>query len=268
MKIRGLLLLFLLLTGCEKEIKLDYNSIEKLPVIEGRLTNETTEISITYTRDMEDPVKGTGTDGAVVIISDGNGINETLIYGDNGYYYSPSGLTGQPGSTYTLSVTLNGQEYISYSTMQNQALIKSTKFEWVNFMNARVLMYAVEVEDIIGEENYYYYNMYRNGENYMWDVFSDKRYTDDVIVFDIYCMIENISGDNMDEDPDEILYDGDIITLEVKTIDKRTYDYLYSLLMSDRTSTNPIDNFTGGCLGYFSAHSVVRWEEAYKKITN
>ena len=268
MKTKGLLLFCLLLTGCEKEITLDYNSVEKLPVIEGRITNEATEVIITYTRDMEDPVKSTGIDGAVVTISYGNGINETLEYGNNGYYYSPSGLKGQSGTTYTLSVTIDGQEYTSHSTMQNQARIKSTKFEWVNFMNARVLFYGIEIDDIVGEENYYYYNMYRNGENYMWDVFSDRGYTDGVITNDIYCMVESTSGNNIDEDPDEILYDGDIITLEVKAIDRRTYDYLYSLILNESASTNPINNFSGGCLGYFSAYNVVRHEEVYRREEN
>ena len=36
-----------------------------------------------------------------------------------------------------------------------------------------------------------------------------------------------------------------------------SYEYLYSLLLMDNTGTNPIENFTGGCLGYFSAFSGV-----------
>jgi len=31
----------------------------------------------------------------------------------------------------------------------------------------------------------------------------------------------------------------------------------------DETGTNPIDNFTGGCLGYFSAHSELIHELTY-----
>ena len=51
--------------------------------------------------------------------------------------------------------------------------------------------------------------------------------------------------------------EGDELEADVRTIDERSYDYLYSLLQMDNTGTNPIANFTGGCLGYFSAFSIV-----------
>ena len=53
------------------------------------------------------------------------------------------------------------------------------------------------------------------------------------------------------------LREGDELEAEVRTIDERSYEYLYSLLLMDNTGTNPIENFTGGCLGYFSAFSGV-----------
>ena len=51
--------------------------------------------------------------------------------------------------------------------------------------------------------------------------------------------------------------EGDKLRVELRTIDQRAYDYLYSMQIMDNTSTNPIRNFTGGCLGYFSAYSQV-----------
>ena len=33
----------------------------------------------------------------------------------------------------------------------------------------------------------------------------------------------------------------------------------------DETGTNPLDNFSGGCLGYFSAHSEYAFEYIYHK---
>jgi len=39
-------------------------------------------------------------------------------------------------------------------------------------------------------------------------------------------MTEKAAQDNKQEDWDEILYEGDIIELEIQTIDLRTYDYL------------------------------------------
>ena len=51
----------------------------------------------------------------------------------------------------------------------------------------------------------------------------------------------------------DVLREGDELTLEARTIDERSYNYLYAVLQMDNTGTNPPDNFTGGCLGYFSA---------------
>ena len=50
---------------------------------------------------------------------------------------------------------------------------------------------------------------------------------------------------------------------EVRAIDQKSYDYLYSMQIMDNTGTNPIPNFTGGCLGYFSAYSHITYDCVY-----
>ncbi|WP_295940632.1 DUF4249 domain-containing protein [uncultured Alistipes sp.] len=255
--------LLLLASACDKEIDIGYRSVEKMLVIEGHVTNEKTELLITRTRDMDDPDKGGGVDGAEVVLTGNDGTSETLEYNSDGYYRPSSELAADPGVTYNLSVTLDGKQYTSYSTMQRQATIRSADFKWVKIMSNRMLMYEVQVEDITGEENYYCYFMLRNGKSYRWNVFYDKGNADGVIMLDIRCMDEDTAKDNKREDWEDILYEGDAITFEVRSIDRRTYDYLYSLALSDRTSANPIDNFSGGCLGYFSAHSAVRDEAVF-----
>ena len=55
----------------------------------------------------------------------------------------------------------------------------------------------------------------------------------------------------------DVLRDGDNLRIELYSIDQRAYDYLFSMQMMENTGTNPIPNFTGGCLGYFSAHWLV-----------
>ena len=257
-------LLTIIVTGCEKVIDMDYRTVEPQVVIEGCVTNETVSVLITATRNMEDSVKVCGKDGATVILSDGKGFSEQLLYEADGHYRSPSQLKGTPGTAYTLTVETDGKTYTSSSVMQRQAVILSTAFRWEKFMNSRMLYYEVEVEDIKGEENYYCYRMYRNGEPYRWNVFTDKGDADGIILVDITCMDEDTAEDNKEEDRDDILYDGDRITMEVQTIDRRAYDYLYSLGLSERTSANPIADFAGGCLGYFSAYSAVRVEDVFE----
>ena len=69
----------------------------------------------------------------------------------------------------------------------------------------------------------------------------------------------------MDEGDSDALRDGDNIRLEVRAIDKRSYDYLYSMQVMDNAGTNPIANFTGGLLGYFSACNVVNYQYTFRR---
>ena len=84
-----LLSFLLLLASCEKEIFLDYRSIEKIVVIEGFISNETAKVMLTLTRNMEDSVKTAAIEGAAITLSGNNGFSEAFEYKD-GYYYSPS----------------------------------------------------------------------------------------------------------------------------------------------------------------------------------
>lgn len=253
-----------LLTACEKEINFDYNSIEPQYVIEGRVTNEATEVIITQTRDVENGIKSTGHNTALVTITDSDGLTEALQYQPDGYYRSLSGLTGEPGKTYSLSVIIGENEFTSYSEMHGKAKMEKAYFYWLDVLNDKFLFFRFSFEDRKGEENYYCYRMYRNGEIYKWDVGRDRGSDGEIIEDNIVCMKEKMAQDNKEEDWKDILYEGDNIELEIQTIDRRTYDYLSSLSMSEETSANPISNFTNGCLGYFSAYSTIRTQIVFR----
>ena len=58
-----------LLTACKKEIDFDYNEIPAIVVVEGKVTNEGTEVMITKSRSVTDSVWGRCLPGAVVTVS-------------------------------------------------------------------------------------------------------------------------------------------------------------------------------------------------------
>ena len=62
---------------------------------------------------------------------------------------------------------------------------------------------------------------------------------------------------------DSVLNEGDMLRIEIRAIDQRAYDYLYSMQLMNDTGTNPIANFSGGCLGYFSAYHQVTYTCSY-----
>ncbi|MCD8186012.1 MAG: DUF4249 domain-containing protein [Rikenellaceae bacterium] len=151
-------------SGCEKELHLDYRSVDPLYVIQGSLTNQGTEVWITRTRDMEDGRKSQGIGEAAVVVTGEDGTWERLVFQEDGCYRSA--LVGTPGVAYTLRVSIGEEEFLSTSTMQNQAEILPLEFEWVRVMSGEVLMCSMFVQDIPGEENYYYLWLLKNDENY------------------------------------------------------------------------------------------------------
>ena len=114
----------------------------------------------------------------------------------------------------------------------------------------------IRLQDIPNENNYYFVHIFRNGLGYRWAAFKDESNPNKELqqLFGFFR-----EGSNKEE----VLHEGDKLRVVVRTIDRGAYDYLKSVGTMDQTGTNPIDNFTGGCLGYFSAHSELIYELIY-----
>lgn len=254
-----LLLLACLMAGsCKKEIDIDYPSTAPLPVIEGSVSNEGMEVSITYTRDVTDSVKTKGVGGALVVVTSSDGTSETLAYdGVTGKYRSEA--KGKPGLTYTLEVTLNGRHYKAVSTMHEGFEVLDEGFMWWTVLDNRMVIYELLMSHGQEQPNYYCYRMFRNGKMYRWQASDSRGRINSMIPVTVMCMSEKMAEENDEEDRESILYEGDEIEMQILSIDRTTFDYLKSLAASGRTTANPYRNFEGDeCLGYFSAHSIRR----------
>lgn len=259
-----LIIYILALTGCEREIDIAYHEMEPMVMIEGRVTNEGTEVLITKSRSMTDSVKGRGLPEAEVIVSS-EGAEEHLSFdAATGYYRSD--LQGVPRQTYRLSVVFEGKHYEATSYMYPPAPFISTEFLWQPIMQERLLAYEMwSVDPEPDVRNYFWYRMDRISHHthfkdkpvtdaYRWNVFDDRGCPPGVIYHDIMCMSEQMAEDDEQEDWNDILYEGDTITLRLMTIDQPTYDYFHSLMMGQRSGANPLGNISGdACLGYFTA---------------
>ena len=239
-----LLCLCLGLCACERVIDIDYHDTVPLYAVEGWLTPYETIVHVCQTRNMSDTTNISNISDAVVTITDENGTVETIPYENTGYYKSD--YSGEPGHTYRLDVSVGGQHFSSTSTMFSMPWISSFRVVWRNMLSERYLFGDVRIKDIPNEENYYYVHVFRNGIPYRSAVLSDESNPGQEL--------QQLFAFNRDGSTDwDVLLEGDRMSVQVRTIDRRSYDYLYSLLQMDNTGTNPIDNFTGGCLGYFSA---------------
>ena len=249
-----------MLASCTKEIELDYRDVESVPVIEGLLSVDKAEVKITKTRNMDDSTKMSGmkVDDVRYILPDGTEM--ALEYQSDGYYRpAKNDIQLQDNATYTLRVTIDGVEYTGSSTLQPRIEITEPEFVWAELMDwMQVLEFeTTNVPD--GATVYGWARIHRNGEIYFSDAGSCKSDSP----FDIGLYYDS----DMENDDEMILYDGDTLALEFRTIDEPVYRYLYEY---NSTRVNPQQFFKPSvegkiCMGYFSVYNSVKYETIYKK---
>ena len=244
------LLVFL---SCEKEINIDYHEADSRYVVEGSLNAASTEVRVSKTNAMDNNSTGSDVDNATVVITGDDGTRATVPFSRNGYYRSK--FRGVAGVTYTLDVEVDGNHFTSTSTMQ-RAIITKIKDEeypkfrlvWKKMLTERYLFGDLRLQDIPNETNWYFMHIYRNGIGYRWAVMKDDKNPNKELQ-QLFTFFRD------GEKGSDVLQDGDELKIVIRAIDQRAYDYLYSMQQMSSTGTNPIDNFTGGCLGYFSAYN-------------
>ena len=267
-KILYFLLTIMALTACKKEIPFDYNEVEPVVVVEGRVTNEGTRVVITRSRSVTDSVRSRCEQGAVVTIS-ADGSTTTLPYDAATDSYC-SAMKGVAGTTYRLDVDFDGHHYEANAFMPAAASILSADFYWMSVIDERMLVYELWAADPAPEErNQFWYRIDRishhphlegksKTEPYRWGVQEDRGNPPGKVFFDIMTVSEKTMNEDDEDNWKSILYDGDTITCQLMTIDRPVYDYFASLRAGQSGGANPTSNISGGCLGYFAACSVTR----------
>ena len=221
----------LLIASCEKDIDIDYHDADMKYVVEGAVSNSGTKVCVSRTKPMDDNTTDSDISNATVVVTADDGTNETIPYTSNGLYISR--LKGVPGVTYRLDVSIDGQHFTSTSK---------------EMFSNNYIFGDIRLQDIPNEVNYYFVHIYRNGLGYRWAAIKDESNPNKELQ-QLFGFFREGADDK------DVLRDGDRLKILVRAIDKGAYDYLSSMESMDQTGTNPIDNFTGGCLGYFSAHS-------------
>lgn len=265
-------LIFLILAGvmtaCTKEIDFDYHDIDAVVVIEGRVTNEGTDVFVSKSREMADSVRGACLTGATVSIL-ADGVSVPVAYDPQKRRYH-SDFRGQTGETYRLVVDFEGKHYEGTSTMPAAPVILSAEFVWLEVIDERMVVFEMWATDpASAERNHYWYRIDRISQHphvlslsqtkpYRWSVFDNRGNPPGLIYRDIVCMSERMAEEDEEDNWDNILYEGDKLALQLMSIDTPTYDYFSSLRAGQGGGANPRTNLTGGCTGYFAAGSIAR----------
>ena len=248
--ISAILLSAMFLLSCEKDIDLDYHQVDPLYVVEASISNEGTNVRISRTNNMDDNNGISDVTGTKVTLSDDQGGTWEIPYTRNGYHRMSS-LKGVPGTTYNIDVEIEGKHYTSTSTMQRAPKMNSFRFVWMKVGSERICFGDLKIQDIPNEDSWYYFHIYRNGVGHSWAVMRDDQNPNKELQ-----QLFSFFHDGRSSEKDQ-LKEGDELRILIRAIDQRSYDYLYSMQLMDNTGTNPLENFTGGCLGYFSAYNQV-----------
>ena len=238
--------LLFILCACEKELDFKYHDIEPLTVIEGELTPHGAKVAITLTTPMDELMdRKCLTDADVTITDLTDGVEYRLSADHDGYFTDTA--AGKPGHRYRLTVVRDGNTYAMETMMYPATEIMDAQFNWISMPYDKVAVFQARyLDNPAYTGDCYWVKLYRNGEIYSWQEQDDRTASGGVNTF--FTMTSRKDTD--EEEDDEVLFDGDVMTVTVIPISREMHDYLEAL----QNDSNGPFLFSGPrVLGYFLA---------------
>jgi hypothetical protein len=254
-----LILCFLLLVSCYREpFDIDISQFGPAIVIEGNVTDQEgpTTVRISRTAELSGENEFPRVTGAKVTIHD-NLNNSVELQEVTAGIYQTYALTGVPGRRYTLTVRLKNEVYTGMCVMPQPISLQDFHFEAIDPGN-NLYEISCSFKDRPKVADYCLLNVYYNRHLIDYYLYKDDMTDGEKIVLDDF----------------NILYgQDDQASIELLTLDMNIYDFFYTLDVianaedSEFVSTflpvttlNPTTNLDNGALGYFSAHTIRRYE--------
>lgn len=238
----------IMLSSCEKVIDLNLDKTSPKIVIESFLTDLSSRhtVSVSTTSDFTASNAKIPVSNATVVLTTGSGLVINFTEQSPGNYISPR-YRGVPGEKYTLTVTSDGKSYSATSVMPLPVPIQSLEQIEVSFFGETRKVVQVIYKDPKGFVNFYnnrvFVNNIKRGDYYLE---SDRFNNGNEVKNTIYL-----------DEPD--LVPGDLVRVQMLTIDENVYKFLFSITQISgnggppTTPANPNSNFNNGALGFFSA---------------
>lgn len=244
--------------SCEKTIELDIAQADPVVVIEGLVTDhpDMQYVKISHSKPFGGPGSSPAVSGASVSVTDENGQVIVFAEASPGYYTPVEPFAGKAGTTYGLSVKLDGQLYTAEEEMQFLLPLDSLSVREDPEEKAdpeeegryyEVLIYGREPQ---ATEDYYLFKFYRNDT--LWN--NDGSW--------IFAYDDTILGERIHDLPMPMYFAKDEhARLEMYAITQRAYRYYLDLNsninndggMFSGQPANTRTNIEGGALGYFQA---------------
>ncbi|MDA0194443.1 MAG: DUF4249 domain-containing protein [Bacteroidetes bacterium] len=244
------ILLFILtvtIISCEDRIYPTLKDANPTIVIDAWINNKPVEqvIQITESRPYFDNNLAVGVIGALVTITDNNGITYSFNDTGNGSYKWTPGVGesfGEIGNDYTLEVDYDGKLYQAFSSMNRVPVVDSIsfRFEEKDFVFPDSYFAEFWSRDLVGSGDTYWIKTYKNGNylnkpaeiNIAFDAgFSEGGNIDGLIFIPpIRDAINPIDEDNNDNFLSPYS-DGDSIYVEIHSIPKDAFLFLNEMAL-------------------------------------
>ncbi len=245
--------------GCEDVIEVDLDDAEPQIVIEASVSDnpENNIVKISKSTDFYNPGQYKTLSGAEIIVTENNSESYTFEETLPGNYTNQT-LSAKVGSEYQISVQIEGKTYTATSSLPQPLILDSISAigEKRPFQDELDYEYHAYFQDNPGVEDYARFKLYINGIERGRIFRYDDRLTDGRYIDFWRFFFET----------EEKFKPGDIVTIEMLTIDKASFEYFDTLRRALATSTggpfgptspsNPTTNWDNGALGYFSVYSI------------
>lgn len=242
--------------SCQKTVTLDLKTAAPQIVIQGEVTNSTGPYTVTINQSTAFYADNTfpAISGAVIKISDDQGVTDSLTETSAAGVYTTHSLQGSPGHTYTLSVFAQNKNYSAVSTMPAVVPFDSVTFDHSADFGSKNIEAIINFQDPAGVKNYYQFIEYINGVQLT---------NNNIFVFDDRLSDGRYISRTLRNDSSRLVI-GDLLEVKKYDIDENVYNYWYQLDQSSGSGAfnttaspaNPTSNISNGAYGYFSAHTV------------
>ncbi|MDR0698989.1 MAG: DUF4249 domain-containing protein [Tannerella sp.] len=271
--------------SCVAPVDINTRDSEPVIVIYGCLSDDRKSQSVRITKSspyFDDEENEVVTD-ANVRIKDSEGHDHTLLYDENGYYFSDTRFDVRPGVTYHLIVNVDfnkdGTEetYEAVTTIPPLLTIDSINVIPVMIMGYRHFSLNIYMQDPPETKDFYLFRFYVN------DTLSNSRLSDYIVANDEFIngsyvesavyYFEDITDENVvkknegNDNPlkeDYMVSSGDRIRLQFLNIEEGYYTFINECITEMR-GKNPMfggppsnisTNLSGGAVGFFSGYCV------------
>jgi hypothetical protein len=267
-------IIILIATSCEQEVTVSLPNAEARLVVDGRIelidgkVGHNQVITLSTLNDyFEQTQTPRVTDANVTVTDSRGGVFVFLHNGSVPGSYENNVITPVVGETYTLKITWNGEVFEASEQLAPVSSIDSIyqKFEEENQYEDAGIKVAIDFTDPGNQENYYFWEVYQNGEN---AIIADPGNSLNIISTDKFFNGQQIIGYFPSEE--KIFDPGDEAAVRHIGLSKAQYDYMYILLEQTgqtgqlfdvpaapiRGNVRNLTNVNKPALGYFGAGQV------------